>query len=81
MFPNSIVPSPASPRLTAQRLIVSAADPQHRAETMQLHFSLSSRQAQQQELEDRVARGEVIPIDEREKKYGADAASADALVD
>jgi kumamolisin len=81
MFPNSIVPLPASPALTAQGLIVSAADSQHRAETMQLHFSLSPPQALQQELEERVARGEVIPIDEQEKKYGADAASADALVD
>jgi kumamolisin len=61
-------------------MIVSAADQKHRAETMQLHFSLAPSEALQQELEERVANGEVIPIDEQEKKYGADAASAKKLV-
>jgi kumamolisin len=80
MFPNSVVPLPSTPGLTTQGLIVSAAEPKHRADMMQLHFSLAPPEALQQELEDRVAKGEVIPIDEQEKKYGADAASAKALV-
>ena len=80
MFPNSVVPLPSTPGLTTQGLIVSAAEPKHRADMMQLHFSLAPPEALQQELEDRVAKGEVIPIDEQEKKYGADAASADVLV-
>ena len=80
MFPNSVVPLPSTPGLTTQGLIVSAAEPKHRADMMQLHFSLAPPEALQQELEDRVAKGEVIPIDEQEKKYGADAASANALV-
>ena len=79
MFPNSVVPLPSTPGLTTQGLIVSAAEPKHRADMMQLHFSLAPPEALQQELEDRVAKGEVIPIDEQEKKYGADAASADVL--
>jgi kumamolisin len=80
MFPNSVVPLPATPGLTTHGMLVSAAEPRHRAETMHLHFSLAPPEALQQELEDRVAKGEVISIDEQEKKYGADAASADALV-
>jgi kumamolisin len=81
MFPNSVVPLPSNPGLTTQGFVVSAAEPKDRAETMQLHFSLTPAEDRLQELEDRVANGEVIPIDEQEKKYGADAAaSADALV-
>src|SRR5271166_1132033 len=80
MFPNSVVPLPSTPGLTSHGMIVSAAEPKHRAETMHLLFSLAPPADLQQELEDRVANGEVIPIDEQENKYGADAASADALV-
>src|SRR5262249_49090996 len=80
MFPNSVVPLPSSPGLTTHGMIVSAAEPKNRAETMHLHFSLAPSETLQQELEERVANGEVIPIDEQEKKYGADAASAKKLV-
>src|SRR6516225_8450528 len=81
MFTDSVVPLPAGPGPTPHGLIVNAADPQHRTEIMHLHFSLAPSPALQQELEDRIAKGEVIPIEEQEKKYGADAASANALVD
>jgi kumamolisin len=80
MFPNSVVPLPASPGLTSHGLIVGAAEPKHRAETMHLHFALGVPAAAQEELEERVAKGEVVPIDEQMMKYGADRASADALV-
>ncbi len=79
MFSHSVVPLPAGPGLTPQGLIVSAAEPKHRQETMTLHFSLSPSAARQQELEGRVARGEVVPFQEQAAKYGADAASAGAL--
>src|SRR5215472_1747831 len=81
MFPDSVVSLPAGPGPTAHGLIVSAAEPKHRADIMHLHFSLSPSPALQQELEERIAKGEVIPIEEQEKKYGADAPSANALVD
>jgi kumamolisin len=81
MFPNSVIPLPASPGLATHGLIVGAAEPKHRAETMQLHFSLGIPEAARQELEERVANGEVIPFDEQAAKYGADPAAADALVD
>lgn len=81
MFTDSVVPLPAGPGPTPHGLIVNAADPQHRTEIMHLHFSLSPPQALQKELEERIAKGEVIPIEEQEEKYGADAASANALVD
>ena len=56
MFPNSVVPLPSTPGLTTQGLIVSAAEPRHRADMMQLHFSLAPPEALQQELEERVAK-------------------------
>jgi kumamolisin len=80
LFPNSVVSLPATPGLTTQGMIVNPVDPKHRAETMRLHFSLAVPQAAQQELEARVAKGEVIPIAEQNARYGANAASADALV-
>jgi kumamolisin len=79
LFPNSVVPLPASPGLTTQGMITNEAEPKDRAETMQLHFSLSVPEAAQQELEERVAKGEIVPLDEQMARYGADPASARAL--
>ena len=81
MFPNSVVPLLGGGEMGAQGLIVGAAEPIHRAETMHLHFSLAPPAAVQKELEERVMRGDVIPFAEQEAKYGADAAGADRLVD
>jgi kumamolisin len=55
MFPDSVVPLPAGPGLTAHGMIVNALEPKNRAETMELHFSLSPPEALQQELEERIA--------------------------
>ena len=62
MFPNSVVPLPSTPGLTSHGMIVSTAEPKHRAETMHLLFSRAPPADRQQELEERVANGEVIPI-------------------
>jgi kumamolisin len=79
LFPNSIVPLPATPGLTTNGLIVNEATPSHRADPMHLHFFLSIPEASQQELEQRVANGEIIPLNEQMERYGADPASAAAL--
>lgn len=80
MFPNSIVPLPASPGITTNGLIISLADPIHHAETMPLHFSLGIPAASQRELEERVAKGELVSFEEQAEKYSADAVSVDKLV-
>ena len=42
MFPDSIIPCPTS-GVTAHGMTVNAADPQHRAEKMDVSFSLGFR--------------------------------------
>lgn len=80
LFPNSVVPMDATPGLTANGMIVNAVDPVHRTEVMPLHFSLALPKTVSDELEERVARGEVVPAGELSGKYIADGASAAALV-
>ena len=80
MFPDSIMPLPTAPGPAPNGLIVNVADTQHRADEMHLHFALGVPAAARQELEDRVAKGEVVPLSEQASKYGADASAANALV-
>jgi kumamolisin len=79
MFPDSIIPVPASPGVTAHGMTVNAAEPHHRAEKMDLSFSLSLPSAVEKELEERVDKGDVISPDEMKAKYSVDAAAANAL--
>jgi kumamolisin len=46
---------------------------------MEVHFSLSLSQAAEQQLEERVAKGEVVPPEELDKIYTSNPADADAL--
>jgi len=80
VFADSVTPLPEKPGLTTHGLMVNAAKPQHRDETMTLLFSVAPPRASQAELEERVARGEVVPIEELNKKYAADTADVKALV-
>ena len=79
MFPDSIIPVPASPGVTAHGLTVNAAESHHRAEKMDISFSLSLPPALEKELEERVDKGDVISPDEMKTKYSVDAATANAL--
>jgi len=79
MFPDSIIPMPASPGVTAHGLTVNAAESHHRAEKMDISFSLSLPPALEKELEERVDKGDVISPDEMKTKYSVDAATANAL--
>jgi kumamolisin len=78
MFPDSVIPIPTS-GVTAHGLIVSAADPQHRDEKMDISLSLGVPTALQKELEARVDKGETISPQELKTKYAVDPAAADAL--
>jgi kumamolisin len=80
LFPNSVVPMDSTPGLAANGMIVNAVEPIHKQEMMPLHFSLALPKSLNDELEQRVARGEVVPANELSRKYVADAASANALV-
>jgi kumamolisin len=78
MFPDSVIPIPTS-GVTAQGLIVNAAEAQHRDEKMDVSFSLGLPPALQKELEDRVDKGETISPQELKTKYAVDPAAANTL--
>jgi kumamolisin len=61
-------------------MMLSAAEPEHRKETMTVLFSLSIPPAAEAELEARVSRGEVVPPGELQKSYAANRADREALV-
>jgi kumamolisin len=79
VFADSVTPLPEQ-GLTTHGLMVNAAKPEHRNEKMKLLFSVAIPADSQADLEDRVARGEVVPIDELNKKYVGDATDIKGLV-
>jgi kumamolisin len=79
VFHDSVIPLPQQPGLTTHGLLIAAAEPQHGEETMDVHFALAPSPAAEQQLEARVARGEVVPPDELASLYTAHPADADAL--
>jgi kumamolisin len=79
MFPDSIIPIPASPGVTTHGMMVNAVDPHHRDENIDVSFSLSLAPAVEKELEERVDKGDVISPDEMKTKYSVDAAAANEL--
>jgi kumamolisin len=79
VFTDSVTPLPEQgPALHG--LMVNAAKPEHDDETMRLLFSVAMPAASQAELEDRVAKGEVVPLDELKQKYSPAAADTKDLV-
>jgi kumamolisin len=79
MFPDSVIPVPTGPGLTAQGMIINAADPHHRSEKMDVSFSLRLPPALEKELEERVEKGEEISPEEMKTKYSVDPTAANAL--
>ncbi len=78
VFSDSVTALPDE-GLTAHGLMVAAAQPEHRKEKMKLLFSLAIPASTQADLEARVAKGEVVPPDELNRKYAADAGGRKAL--
>src|SRR5271165_4232000 len=77
VFTDSVIALPEEAGVTKNGLIVNQAKLENRNETMELLFSLDM--PSQQELEQRVAKGEVISVDELNKKYAPKASDVDAL--
>ena len=77
VFTDSIIPLPEEAGVTKNGLIVNQAKPEHRNDRMALLFSLDM--PSQADLEQRVAKGEVISVDELNKKYAPKATDVDAL--
>jgi kumamolisin len=80
VFHDSVTPLPEQAGPTRSGLIVNRATPEHRDEKMTVLFSLALPEAKQAELENLVARGEVVPPAEMKKKYGVGAEDRSALV-
>jgi len=79
IFQDSVTPLPVQAGLTPSGLMVQAVQPDHRNDLMTLLFSLAIPKAAQDELEARVARGEVISFDEMKKSYSPNPADVDQL--
>jgi len=60
-------------------MLLAPAQPQHGDEMMDVHFSLSLPPGVQEQLEARVAQGEVVPAAELDKMYTSKPADAEAL--
>ena len=80
VFHDSVVELPEQ-AATPHGLTVTAARPEHSQEVMPLTFSLKIPQELHDELEAKVAKGIVVPIDELNKKYAVPAKEVNALVD
>jgi kumamolisin len=80
VFADSVTPLPGEPGLTAHGLMVQAAEPENLNEQMRVLFSLEIPPKDEAELEARVARGEVVPLDELQQKYAADPVDRKKLV-
>jgi kumamolisin len=80
VFADSVMPLPDEPGLTPHGLMIHAEKPANRNETMTLLFSVAIPESAQADLEARVAKGEVVPLDELKKKYTSEAGDVKALV-
>ena len=80
LFPDSVTPLPSTPGLTPEGLAVNAMTTEHPDETMNIHFSLSIAADVQSQLEEKVAKGETVPLEELDKLYNVKTADKDALV-
>jgi kumamolisin len=79
VFHDSVIALSQQPGLTTNGMLIAAAEPKHGEEMMDVHFSLSLAPGVDQQLEAKVAKGEVVPLPELEKLYTAPASDAKAL--
>lgn len=80
VFQDSVTPLPEQEGLTHNGLMVNAMEPEHRDDAMTILFSLALPPEMQSQLEEKVARGEVVPIAELQKNYVPKVADRKALV-
>src|ERR1700754_1926554 len=81
VFQDSVTPLPDTPGPGPRGLMVAAAEPETANEEMTVLFSLDIPAAKTADLEERVARGEVVSPDELQQNYAPNApADRDKLV-
>lgn len=78
MFNDSVRELPVQEGLTPNGLMVQSAQPEHDDAKMTVQFSLEIQG--QAELEEKVARGEVVPVAQLQSDYAAPGADVNALV-
>jgi kumamolisin len=80
VFQDSVTPLPDQSGLTHNGLMINAMKPDLTQEIMTVLFSLEIPEDAQAQLEEKVARGEVIPVKELQKEYSADPGDVKKLV-
>src|SRR5260370_10208226 len=78
-FENSVTPLPEELGITPNGMMVNATSDEHRDQTMTLLFSLETPPSALEELEAKVARGEVVPPEELQQRYGPKQADVEKL--
>jgi len=81
VFTDSVVPLPDKPGLGPHGLVVNAAGPQHKKDKLDILFSLSIPKEARAKLEERVAKGEVIPPKELARDFSPKPEDVKALTD
>jgi kumamolisin len=79
VFNDSVVQLPADGLHPQLGLLVQPAAAAQKDETLTLHFSFQADPSAEAELARRVARGEVVPLDEQDSKYAVDPGEVDRL--
>src|SRR3954452_20792890 len=79
VFADSVTPLPVQPGVTHNGLIVNAATDESRSAPMSVLFSLAPPPAAQAELEEKVARGEVVSGRELQQTYAVGKDDVDKL--
>ena len=80
VFHDSVTELPEQPGPAPPGLNVSTVRPEHRKEMMNLSFSLAIPQKAHDELEAKVAAGQVVSVDDLNSKYAVSQAEVDPLV-
>lgn len=80
VFNNSVIPLPAEPGTTPTGLVVNLAKAEHKADKVDLLFSLPISAEGQAKLEEKVAKGEVVKPEELNQEFAAKQSDVDALV-
>jgi kumamolisin len=80
VFHDSIIPLHAEQGLTLDGLMVNSVKPERKSEKMTVHFSFEMPPDAQARLEERVARGEVVPLDELQRDYRPPTTDLEKLV-
>ena len=79
LFADSVTTLPSQEGIAPHGLMVRASSPQHGKDRMTLLFSLAMPASAQEDLEERVSKGEVIPIGQLNDSYSPKAADVTSL--